>query len=46
MTAMPAPVLAETRLAAFKNAIAGRYMIDCEAGRGGMAVVYSQTPSP
>jgi len=35
-----APLLAETRLAAFKNAIASRYMIDYEAGRGGMAVVY------
>jgi serine/threonine-protein kinase len=31
---------ADTRLAAFKNAIASRYLIDYEAGRGGMAVVY------
>jgi serine/threonine-protein kinase len=35
-----APVLAESRLAAFKNAIANRYLIDYEIGRGGMAVVY------
>jgi serine/threonine-protein kinase len=32
---------AETRLAAFKNAIAGRYLIDYEIGRGGMAIVYA-----
>ena len=37
---MSAPVLAESRLAAFKNAIASRYLIDYEIGRGGMAVVY------
>ena len=37
---MPARVSAETRLAAFKNAIASRYLIDYEIGRGGMAVVY------
>jgi serine/threonine-protein kinase len=30
----------DARLAAFKNAIAGQYLIDTEAGRGGMAVVY------
>ena len=30
----------DTRLAAFKNAIAGQYLIDSEAGRGGMAVVF------
>ena len=30
----------DARLAAFKNAIAGQYIIDTEAGRGGMAVVY------
>ena len=33
-------MLAESRLAAFKNAIASRYLIDYEIGRGGMAVVY------
>jgi eukaryotic-like serine/threonine-protein kinase len=32
--------MSETRLAAFKHAIAHRYLIDYEAGRGGMAVVY------
>ena len=37
---MSAPVQAESRLAAFKNAIANRYLIDYEIGRGGMAVVY------
>lgn len=37
---MTAPVPAETRLAAFKHAIANRYLIDYEIGRGGMAVVY------
>jgi len=30
----------DARLAAFKNALAGQYIIDTEAGRGGMAVVY------
>ena len=38
---MSAPVLVESRLAAFKNAIASRYLIDYEIGRGGMAVVYA-----
>ena len=28
------------RLAAFKSAIAGRYLVDTEVGRGGMAVVF------
>ncbi|HKA58718.1 MAG TPA: serine/threonine-protein kinase [Gemmatimonadales bacterium] len=37
---MTAPLPAETRLAAFKHAIANRYLIDYEIGRGGMAVVY------
>lgn len=31
----------EAKLAAFKNAIAGQYLIDAEVGRGGMAVVYA-----
>jgi len=31
---------ADAQLAAFKNAIAGRYLVDAEVGRGGMAVVY------
>lgn len=31
---------ADARLAAFKNAIASRYLIDDEVGRGGMAIVY------
>jgi serine/threonine-protein kinase len=30
----------DSRLAAFKNAIASRYLIDLELGRGGMAFVY------
>ena len=30
----------DARIAAFKNAIAGHYLIDTEAGRGGMGTVY------
>lgn len=36
----PAPTTPDALFAAFQTALAGRYSIDRELGRGGMGVVY------